>query len=188
MNIDLLKQQQSRQSSDKLIAAIIRVNHAGEYGAKRIYDGQLQTIHNSVTRNQIAEMRAQELVHLKYFEQQLPAHKVRPTLLLPLWHIGGFMLGAITGFLGKKTAMLCTDAVEEIIAGHYQSQIDDLSKLNDISAISELSQNIAKFRAEELEHQQIATDGHTGYNPLQQLLYIATQTICRIAISLSKVL
>ncbi|MGH7092446.1 MAG: demethoxyubiquinone hydroxylase family protein, partial [Stellaceae bacterium] len=103
------------------VAAMIRVDHAGEYGARRIYDGQLAVLRRGPARAAVAEMAAQEAQHLAAFEGLVRQRRVRPTLLQPLWNAAGFALGAATALLGERAAMACTAAVEEVIDEHYQA-------------------------------------------------------------------
>jgi ubiquinone biosynthesis monooxygenase Coq7 len=134
------------KTSEEELASIIRVNHAGEYGARRIYKGQLAVLKK---HKQIQEMYEQELEHLQYFETQIAKHRIRPTIMQPLWHVFGWTLGAVTAALGEKAAMACTVAVEEVIGEHYTSQLDVVKKYPEQKA---LYVKIAKFRDDELEH------------------------------------
>ena len=128
------------------IKHIIRVNHAGEYGAKRIYQGQLAALKDDPeTCTLIEHMAEQEDVHLKYFEDEIVKRQIRPTAFHPVWHLGGYAMGYITGKMGKRAAMACTVAVEEVIANHYQSQID---ALEGDSSEKSLRTKIAQFKAE----------------------------------------
>lgn len=117
---------------NKQIAEMIRVNHAGERGAIKIYEGQLKALQffnkDPELQSTLKDMRDHELEHLKFFENQIIERKVRPTALLPLWDVLGTALGFGTALLGKKATALCTSAVEEVIGGHYGEQIDILSK------------------------------------------------------------
>jgi len=135
----------------QLIDRILRVNHAGEFGAKRIYEGQLSVLKDQASAEPIRHMYQQELHHLKTFEEMLPAHNARPTLLYPLWNIAGFALGAATALMGAKAAMACTIAIEEVIDEHYQKQAEALKEENE----PQLSETIEKFRSEEAEHRDI---------------------------------
>lgn len=128
---------------------MVRVNHAGEYGAKRIYQGQLAFTKDLHTRAMIQHMADQEAEHLAYFEDQIRQRGVRPSILQPLWHIGGFALGAATACMGKEAAMACTVAVESVIDEHYSEQ-EDLLEGDD--GEQELKSTISRFRAEEMEH------------------------------------
>jgi ubiquinone biosynthesis monooxygenase Coq7 len=168
-------------SHKQLIDQMIRVNHAGEYGAKRIYEGQLAVLKNTEAGRVIEHMKQQELAHLKYFEEQLVVRKARPSILHPLWHVAGFALGAITAAIGEKTAYACTVAVEEAIDEHYA---DQLNKLDDSE--SELRAKITQFKQEELEHKETATNHQAMYAPLYPALSNVIKTGCKLAIWLAK--
>ena len=107
---------------EEQIARMIRVNHAGEYGAKRIYAGQLAVLGKSPCGDVLRHMAQQEHVHLDKFADMMAKRRVRPTALMPLWHVAGFALGAVTAFMGEKAAMACTVAVESVIDEHYAAQ------------------------------------------------------------------
>jgi 3-demethoxyubiquinol 3-hydroxylase len=139
-------------SADEAVRRMIRVDHAGEYGAVRIYAGQLAASRNSRNADLLRHMRDQEQAHLDAFKAMIVDRHIRPTALLPLWHVAGFALGAATAALGERAAMACTVAVEETIDAHYTAQIDRL-------ADSPLRATIEKFRSEELEHRDIALGG-----------------------------
>lgn len=134
-------------TKEQYIERLVRVDHAGEYGAKRIYAGQLAVLGKSDVGDEIRHMAEQEEEHLAYFSKQVGERKVRPTVLMPLWHVAGFALGAATAMMGKKAAMACTVAVEEVIDEHYQQQQQTLGQDE-----AELKDAIQKFREEELEH------------------------------------
>lgn len=136
-------------SAEAIIARIIRVNHAGEFGAQRIYAGQYVVLKDSKVGSVIAHMAQQEDAHLAAFEKLLMERRVRPTALHPLWHVAGYALGAVTARLGPKAAMACTVAVEEVIDEHYRQQLERLDDRE-----PQLRQLIKKFRAEENEHEQ----------------------------------
>ncbi len=162
------------------VESIIRVDHAGEYGARRIYEGQLSVLKG---HKEITKMLKQELEHLDYFDNQIKKRRVRPTALMPLWNVGGFAMGAITALMGEKAAMACTVAVEEVIGEHYQSQIDSLKSDKEET---ELTKKISKFRDEELEHKDAGlhhgAEEATGYQVLSSVI----KTITKTAIFLSK--
>jgi len=163
-------------------ASMLRVDQAGEYGATRIYAGQLAVLRaNGAEAKLIARMAAQEQRHLARFDRLLTERRVRPTALQPLWNVAGFALGAATALMSEKAALACTDAVETEIDRHYGSQLDELGDED-----SELAADIAEFRAEELEHRDTARDagatGAFGY----PLLTAAIRAGCRVAIGLSK--
>jgi ubiquinone biosynthesis monooxygenase Coq7 len=160
-------------------AAALRVNHAGEYGAQRIYAGQLAVLKNDPCAKELKHMAAQEQVHLDTFNTILPAHGVRPTALMPLWHVGGWVLGAATAAMGAKAAMACTVAVESVITEHYNEQLK--SGALDAS----LAPTIAQFRDEEMEHHAIGLAHDAEETPLYAPLTAAIRGICRGAIWLS---
>lgn len=125
---------------------IIRVNHAGELGAKQIYLGQLKALNGDV---EILEMLESELEHLEYFEEKIKQTGVRPSMLNEIWKPSAFLMGYLSAKIGgRKIAMLCTEKVEEVIEKHYENQISILEN-------SELKEKIIKFRAEEIEHMKI---------------------------------
>ena len=161
------------------IDQMIRVDHAGEYGAARIYAGQLAVMGGRVpVAPAIGRMRAQEARHLAVFDDLLTRRRVRPTLLHPLWHIAGYALGVGTALLGPSAAMACTVAVETEIDRHYQLQRDALG-----DADPELSAHIADFQADEVEHRDTAAEmGGTGFPVMSALIRAG----CRLAISVSQ--
>jgi 3-demethoxyubiquinol 3-hydroxylase len=164
------------------VKRFIRVDHAGEYGAARIYDGQLAVLRRGPHGAQIEHMRAQEQAHLDAFSEMIARRRVRPTALLPLWHVAGFALGAVTAALGPKAAMACTVAVENAINEHYESQRDALGQDE-----APLRDTVEKFRQEELEHRDIAlaegAEQAPGYRVLSGLIGAG----CRVAIRLSEI-
>ena len=165
----------------RMLARTIRVDHAGEYGAKRIYQGQLavlgRTRHGPVLRH----MQEQEQVHLDYFSAEIAKRRVRPTALLPLWHVAGFVLGAGTALLGHRAAMACTVAVEEAIDEHYRAQAEALGEDE-----AELRARIEQFRAEELEHRDIGLANEAELAPAYRLLSAAIKAGCKVAIQVSE--
>ena len=156
-------------SRSDLVERFIRVNHAGEFGAKRIYEGQLAVLKNTKDAAVIEHMKEQELHHLETFEKLIVERKVRPTVLHPLWNVAGFALGVGTALLGPKAAMACTVAVEEVIDEHYADQAAQLTEDE-----GELKETINRFRDEELEHRDTAIDlgGKTtpGYPVLRRTI------------------
>ncbi len=134
-------------SPQETVHRMIRVDHAGEYGAKRIYDGQLWVLKRSPMVPVIRRMAEQERRHLEAFEALLGRRRVRPTALQPLWHAAGFALGAMTALLGERAAMACTVAVEEVIDEHYARQVARLGPEE-----GELKALVEDFRHDELEH------------------------------------
>jgi ubiquinone biosynthesis monooxygenase Coq7 len=163
-------------------ASMLRVNQAGEYGAARIYAGQLAVLgRGSPAAHQISRMAAQEQRHLDRFNALLAERGVRPTALQPLWNIAGFALGAATALMSEKAAMACTDAIETEIDRHYGAQLDRLGE-ND----PELGETIREFRAEEVEHRDAALAAGAEQAPAYPLLSAAIRLGCRVAIGLSE--
>lgn len=179
----------------KKLAEIIRVNHAGEFGAKVIYDGQIAALKlkkDYETLELVKHMKEQEDVHFDYFNAEIKDKKIRPTIMQPIWKVSGFALGFLTALADKKAAMCCTTAVEETIDEHYQEQINYLKKeesfLSDEEKkdAQELTKKIEKFREEELEHRDIGYEHKArdlGYfTPLSFAIKKAT----KFAIAVSK--
>ena len=166
---------------EAMIERMIRVDHAGEYGARRIYEGQLAVLGRSASGPTISHMHQQELRHLETFEKLITERGVRPTALQPLWHVAGFALGVGTAMLGERAAMACTVAVEEVIDEHYARQAEQLGE--DEQALHD---TIEEFRAEELEHRDTGlahgAEQAPGYEPLSA----AIKTGSRLAIWLSE--
>lgn len=160
---------------------VIRVDHAGEYGAKRIYQGQLAVLRGTRHEPTIRHMQEQEQEHLDTFSRLVADRRVRPTALLPLWHVAGFALGALTAAMGPRAAMACTVAVEEAIDDHYAEQA---AALGDDEAA--LKADIERFRAEELEHRDIGLANEAELTPGYRLLHAAIKTGCRVAIKVTE--
>jgi len=162
--------------------SMLRVDQAGEYGATRIYAGQLAVLRaNSPDAKLIARMAAQEQQHLNRFNALMAERRVRPTALQPVWNVAGFALGAVTALMSEKAALACTDAVETVIDRHYGEQLDQLGDQD-----PELSADIAEFRADELEHRDTAREAGAAEAPGYPLLTAAIRAGCRVAIELSK--
>jgi ubiquinone biosynthesis monooxygenase Coq7 len=159
----------------------IRVDHAGEYGAKRIYQGQLAVLGRSKYGPMIEHMKAQEQVHLDIFSRLIGSRRVRPTALLPIWHVAGFALGAASALLGHRGAMACTVAVEEAIDEHYRAQEEAMGEDE-----AELKAHIETFRAEELEHRDIGLENEAEQAPAYRLLSAAIKAGCKVAIRISE--
>jgi ubiquinone biosynthesis monooxygenase Coq7 len=168
-------------SSSQFVQEVIRVDHAGEYGAKRIYEGQMAVLKNSPAYKTIKHMAQQEEEHLAYFSEQISKRKVRPTALMPIWHVGAFVMGAATAMMGEKAAMACTVAVEEVIDEHYSEQLLQLGESE-----PELHKKIEKFRAEELEHRDIGLSNNAEQAAAYPLLRLAVRGATKLAIELSK--
>ena len=165
------------------LARMIRVDHAGEFGAQQIYAGQLAVLGDSAVADDLEHMRAQEVAHLSRFEKLMVDRRVRPTVLYPLWQAAGFALGAGTALMGEKAAMACTIAVEEVIDEHYAQQINELRA---DPAERELADDLERFRQEEADHRDLATArGGTetaGYGLLRGVI----RRGCKTAIWLSE--
>jgi ubiquinone biosynthesis monooxygenase Coq7 len=172
---------QGEPSAAASVARMIRVDHAGEYGAVRIYQGQLAALRDRGSAALVRHMLAQEQRHLETFNGLVADRRVRPTALLPVWHLAGFALGAVTAALGERTAMACTVAVEEAIDAHYQKQLAELDQTE-----PELRATIGQFRDEELEHRDVGLAHGAEQAPAYRLLRAVIKTGCRAAIALSE--
>ncbi len=161
---------------------MLRVDQAGEYGATRIYAGQLAVLRrNSPASKLVSRMADQEKRHLERFDALMSQRQVRPTALQPIWNVAGFALGAATALMSEKAAMACTEAVETEIDLHYGQQLGDLGQDD-----PELAADIEQFRAEELEHRDVARDAGAAQAVAYPLLTAAIRAGCRVAIGLSK--
>jgi len=166
---------------------MIRVNHAGEYGAKRIYQGQLSQLPPGEDADRIQHMADQEGEHLAAFEEWMIKHRVRPSLLLPFWHVGGFAMGAVTALLGREAAYACTVAVESVIDEHYAEQEIALAEASESDAtLRALRDTVTTFRAEEMEHHDMSIEQGALNAPAYPLLSGIVQGITRTAILLAK--
>ena len=173
------------KTNQRTLEEIIRVDHAGERGAIKIYEGQLLALktikQDQNLKNIIEEMKEHEKEHLEYFEKEIQKRKIKPTYLLPLWDIMGVTLGFGTALLGKKAAMLCTASVEEVIEDHYQNQI---KKIGDDE--KDLKEKIKKFREDELDHKDIAYENGANKDGIYYFFDKIIKTGSKIAISLSE--
>ncbi len=167
------------------VAAMIRVDHAGEYGAVRIYEGQLAVLGESPATARAAElirhMKAQEGEHLETFDRLIVERGVRPTALAPVWHAAGYALGAVTALMGEKAAMACTEAVEEVIDEHYARQQERLKGRD-----PELEGVVERFRADEISHRDTAREEGAKEAAAYPALTAAIKAGCRLAIRLSE--
>ena len=155
-----------------ILEEIIRVDHAGEYGATRIYEGQLAIFdRNSGISKTIQHIADQEQEHIDTFKKLIISNRVRPTVLLPLWNIAGFALGATTALMGEKAAMACTVAVESVIGNHYKEQAKQLG-----SDQKKLKATIKKFEKDELEHHDIGLE-HEAEKALGSINYILSEEV-----------
>ncbi len=173
------------KSSKNKVEEFIRVDHAGERGAVKIYEGQLLALSTLVKdeslKKTIEEMKIHEKEHCEFFESEIKRRKITPTKFLPLWDLLGVGLGFGSTLLGKKAAMLCTASVEEVIDKHYQNQIDQLG-----SDEKELKNKIIKFREDELHHKDIAYDEGATKKGLYSIMDKIIKTGSKIAINISE--
>lgn len=172
--------------SDNRRHEMLRVDHAGEYGAVAIYRGQLAVFqrragHERIT-GQLQEMAHQEQAHLDAFDKLLASGQVRPTALSPVWNAAGFALGAATALLGEKAAHACTEAVETVIEEHYGDQVAEFEASGD----TELAAKLSKFREEEVAHKELAAAEGAAQAPGYPLLSALIRTGCRLAIRISE--
>jgi ubiquinone biosynthesis monooxygenase Coq7 len=164
-----------------VIERVIRVDHAGEYGAKRICEGQLAMLGRSQVASILEKVTEQELHHLAIFEELIAERNIRPSLLNPIWHIVGFALGASTALLGESTAMACIVAVEEVIDEHYQRQINILG-----SGEPELLAIIEACHKDEIEHRDLGLAHRAAEAPGYPVIKLVIKTAARAAIWLSE--
>ncbi|KYQ90581.1 ubiquinone biosynthesis protein [Tieghemostelium lacteum] len=166
------------QEKRKIIERIIRVDHAGEFGAARIYEGQLAVLGNTSEGPLIREMADQEKQHQAKFNELIYEHRVRPTALSPIWNIAGFGLGYVSALMGKEAAMAVTVAVEEVISEHYNDQLRKIHESNIDN--QDLKDTIKKFRDDEMEHMHIGLkhDAELAplYKPLSELVKLGTKS------------
>jgi ubiquinone biosynthesis monooxygenase Coq7 len=174
-----------KKSNKKKIEEFIRVDHAGERGAIKIYEGQLLALNTFVKDDElkktIEEMKEHEREHANYFEQEIRRRRIKPTKFLPLWDLLGVGLGFGSTLLGKKAAMLCTASVEEVIDEHYQNQIDQIE-----SDEKELKEKIIKFREDELHHKDIAYEKGASKDGVYSIFDKIVKTGSKIAIRVSE--
>ena len=167
------------------VEEFIRVDHAGERGAIKIYEGQLLALNTIVEdeslKKTIEEMKIHEKEHCDFFEKEIKKRKIKPTKFLPLWDLLGVGLGFGSTILGKKAAMLCTASVEEVIDKHYQNQIDQLG-----SEEKELKKKIIKFREDELHHKNIAYEKGATKKGLYSIMDKIIKTGSKLAINISE--
>merc|ERR1711915_1093394 len=161
------------------------VNHAGEYGADRIYAGQLAVLKNTSVGPTIQHMWDQEKEHLATFNKLIPKHRARPTALLPIWNVAGYALGAGTALLGKEAAMACTVAVESVITDHYNSQLRELISLGE-EEHKELIEVIKKFRDDEMEHHDTGLEHDAELAPAYNVLSNVIKAGCKAAVFISE--
>ncbi|TGZ37262.1 ubiquinone biosynthesis protein COQ7, mitochondrial isoform X1 [Temnothorax longispinosus] len=187
LGVRLASTSAATSASGKVLDSIIRVDHAGELGADRIYAGQMAVLGKTTVGPTIQHMWDQEKRHRLKFEELIRKHRVRPTVLTPLWNIAGFALGAGTALMGEKAAMACTVAVETVIVEHYNDQLRVLME-NSENVDKEILETIKKFRDEEQEHHDTGIDCGAEQAPFYQALTNVIKFGCKTAISISKVI
>tara|TARA_B100000925_G_scaffold126462_1_gene94447 strand:- start:628 stop:1158 length:531 start_codon:yes stop_codon:yes gene_type:complete len=173
------------KKTDSKVEEFIRVDHAGERGAVKIYEGQLLAL-NTIVKNDnlkktIEDMKEHEIEHCQFFENEIKKRKIRPTKFLPLWDLLGVGLGFGSTLLGKKAAMLCTASVEEVIDKHYLDQINQLGPEE-----KELKKKITKFRQDELDHKDIAYEEGASKKGIYSIMDKIIKTGSKIAIRISE--
>jgi 3-demethoxyubiquinol 3-hydroxylase len=172
-------------AQERQIAAMIRVDHAGEFGAVQIYRGQRAVFDRIESKAHaarlIAEMEEGEQEHLKTFDRLIAERGVRPTLMAPVWRVAGFGLGAVTALMGEQAAHACTEAVEEVIEEHYGRQSEALRGVD-----AELKGVVDRFREEEIAHKETAIEQGARYAPAYPLLSAVIKFGCRAAIRISE--
>lgn len=179
------------KDTDELIAKILRVDHAGEFGADRIYAGQMFVLGKTDVGDLIQEMWDQEKEHKAKFEELLPKYRVRPTALIPFWNVAGYALGFGTALMGKEAAMACTVAVEDAISTHYSDQLrhllEDASRYPDNpEKHRELLDVIKKFRDDEMDHHDTGLANDAEKFPGYNILFNLIQAGCKVAIVASE--
>ena len=174
-----------KKTDKKTLEEIIRVDHAGERGAIKIYEGQLLALktikQDNALKDKIEEMKEHEKEHLEYFEKEIQKRKIKPTYLLPLWDLMGVGLGFGTALLGKKAAMLCTASVEEVIEDHYQNQLKRLGEDE-----KDLKAKIEKFKGDEINHKNIAYESGATNKGIYSIMDKVIRAGSRIAITISE--
>jgi ubiquinone biosynthesis monooxygenase Coq7 len=174
-----------KKTNQKILEEIIRVDHAGEHGAIKIYEGQLLALNtikqDEHLKNIIQEMKEQEKEHLEYFETEIQKRKIKPTYLLPLWDVIGVSLGFGTALLGKKAAMLCTASVEEVIESHYENQLKKIG-----SDEKDLKIKIEKFKNDEVDHKNTAYNFGANKSGIYSVMDKLIKAGSKIAINISE--
>ncbi|XP_014615656.1 PREDICTED: 5-demethoxyubiquinone hydroxylase, mitochondrial isoform X2 [Polistes canadensis] len=176
----------STTTAGKRLDSILRVDHAGELGADRIYAGQMAVLGNTVKGPLIQHMWDQEKKHRAKFEELIRKYRARPTVFTPVWNIAGFVLGAGTALMGEKAAMACTVAVETVVIDHYNDQLRNLMEMNE-GIDKELLETIKTIRDEEQEHHDNGLEHGAEQAPFYKALTNIIKIGCKTAISISKV-
>ena len=171
----------NKETNKKKLDSILRVDHAGETAAAKIYDGQLAILKDTPVGPTIQHMKDQEEEHLDTFNRLLVENDTRPTALLPLWNVMGYGLGVASALMGEKAAMACTIAVEEVIGEHYDKQAKTLDKKDD-----KLKSTLEKFRDDELDHLETGVQHDGESAPGYEIMKTIVQFGCRTAIKISE--
>ena len=174
-----------KKTDQKILEEIIRVDHAGERGAIKIYEGQLLALstikQDKNLKKIIEEMKEHEKEHLEYFEKEIQKRKVKPTYLLPLWDLMGVSLGFGSALLGKKATLLCTASVEEVIEDHYENQLGKIGEDE-----KDLKTKIEKFKGDEVNHKNIAYESGASRTGIYSIMDKIIRTGSKIAITISE--
>jgi|TARA_Y100000780_G_scaffold89807_1_gene81537 ubiquinone biosynthesis monooxygenase Coq7 len=174
-----------KKTDQKILEEIIRVDHAGERGAIKIYEGQLLALstikQDKNLKKIIEEMKEHEKEHLEYFEKEIQKRKMRPTYLLPLWDLMGVSLGFGSALLGKKATLLCTASVEEVIEDHYENQLGKIGEDE-----KDLKTKIEKFKGDEVNHKNIAYESGASRTGIYSIMDKIIRTGSKIAITISE--
>jgi len=174
-----------KKTDQKILEEIIRVDHAGERGAIKIYEGQLLALstikQDKNLKKIIEEMKEHEKEHLEYFEKEIQKRKMKPTYLLPLWDLMGVSLGFGSALLGKKATLLCTASVEEVIEDHYENQLRKIGEDE-----KDLKTKIEKFKGDEVNHKNIAYESGASRTGIYSIMDKIIRTGSKIAITISE--
>ena len=174
-----------KKTDQKILEEIIRVDHAGERGAIKIYEGQLLALstikQDKNLKKIIEEMKEHEKEHLEYFEKEIQKRKIKPTYLLPLWDLMGVSLGFGSALLGKKATLLCTASVEEVIEDHYENQLGKIGEDE-----KDLKTKIEKFKGDEVNHKNIAYESGASRTGIYSIMDKIIRTGSKIAITISE--
>lgn len=180
-----MKPRRKKSGAPRRVAEMLRVDHAGEYGAVAIYRGQQAVFGRSPATApiaaQLAEMEAEEQKHLEAFDRLLVEREVRPTAMTPIWNVAGYGLGVVTALMGEKAAHACTEAVETVIEQHYASQADEIAETE-----PELAETFREFREDELHHRDTAVEGGAHEAPGYAFLSRAIRAGCHAAIRITE--
>ena len=170
------------QNKGTRLEEIIRVDHAGEYGAQQIYSGQIKFTKDPEFKSLLRHLAEEEKEHFEYFESLMIKKRVRPTLLQPLWKFGGFSLGVITALMGRDYVMGCTEAVESVIVNHYKNQLKEIER----SKENQLKKKISKFLADEDEHKETGSKYITNNNLRLRIFKSLIKSLTKSAIKISE--